>query len=71
MSGRVSVVEWREMLLKPLPARPNRNLAAEIQIQERQTLDVIAEHLTVTLGSSLSKTLSSFTAARHFVVEFN
>lgn len=29
------------------------------------TLDVITKHLTVTLGSSLSQTLSSFAATRH------
>ena len=37
---------------------------------ERHTLDVIAEDLAMTLGSSLSKTLSSFAAARHCVVVF-
>ena len=31
------------------------------------SLDVITENLTMTLGSSLSESLSSFTAARHFI----
>ena len=30
------------------------------------SLDVITEHLTVTLGTTLPKTLSSLTTARHF-----
>ena len=30
------------------------------------SLDVITEHLPVTLGASLSKTLASFTTSRHF-----
>ena len=31
----------------------------------RDTLDVITQHLPVTLSAPLSKTLSSFTSARH------
>lgn len=32
----------------------------------RDTLDVVAQHLAVALGASLSQPLSSFSSARHF-----
>jgi hypothetical protein len=33
------------------------------------TLDVITEYLAVTLGSTLSQSLSSFASARHFLLQ--